>query len=281
LNNNPPVSVTRIPQLVEREDGLFDFVGAESIQECIAIYNKIDGTADSARWGMAAVAADAVANASYGEKRVEEFAQGVGKGKQYVYRLAKAHTFWTHSPHGYYSNLTFSHHVKAIVHPEPLVAMEHAIANGLPAVILEQWISEQAQEKSSKPKKKNPKRQNEFREFLERVDGLILNDFMKTCPNVQWGRRVFGQWREDVTWELSQLQRTEVSDRIVDAVNDGAQTIPDIKIKTGLTIKVIEGVVGQKVADGEWEFVREGGKKDDQRGTMRTIIHVVGDVVCV
>ncbi len=282
MSNNgiPQESISKIPQLVEREDGLFDFVGAESVQECVAIWRKIDSAADSARWAMAAVAANVVASSSYGDNAIEQFAESVGHKKRYIYRFANTHNFWTDRqkcPRGHYSDLTFSHHVKAVVHPDPIEAMEYARANGLPAIILEDWISEQA--KASKPKKKEKrrKRSNEFYDFLKRVDGLIVDDFMATCPNAEWGRRVFRGWREDIAWELSQLERTEAKECVVDAIEDGAGTIQEIKSKTGLLVKEIEGVVGGLVAAGEFEWIREGGEPDLSRGTRRSILHRVGE----
>lgn len=89
---------------------------------------------------------------------------------------------------------------------------------------------------------------------------------MATCPNAEWGRRVFRGWREDVTWALSQITRAETAERVADAVSEGAQTTPDIKQATGLQIKEIEGVVGKRIAEGIWEWVREGGEPDLSRG---------------
>lgn len=280
----PDVSVARIPELVERADGLFDFVGAESIQECVAVWRKIDSSADSARWGMAAVAANVVASSKYGDNAVQEFAEAVGHKKRYIYRFANTHNFWTNKqqcPRGHFSELTFSHHVKAVVHPDPVAAMEHALANGLPAVALEEWISEQAQGRASKPQKAiKKKRQNEFREFLERVNNVILTDFMATCPNAEWGRRVFRGWREDVTWELSQIERTEARECVLDAIEDGAGTVSDIRSKTGLLVRDIEGVVGSLVAENLFEWVREGGEGEASRGLRRSILHRVGEPIC-
>ena len=76
-------------------------------------------------------------------------------------------------------------------------------------------------------------RQSDFKTFLERVDGVILTDFMETCPNAEWGRRVFKGWWDDVRWEISQITRKEVMERVVDALLEGAQTATDIKSKTG------------------------------------------------
>ena len=239
-----------VPTLVARSDGLYDFQ-ADTIQDHIAVWRTVDSGLDSSRWAMAAVAASLTGK--YKEEQVKEFARSVDYSAGYVWKIARAHKFYTDKqkcPSGIVEGMSFSHHIRALSHPDPIEALHHAKANGLPAPVLEEWITSEARKKATGPQKAaHRKRQNDFREFLERVDKVILTNFMETCPNAEWGRRVFKSWRDDITWELGQIARTEVADRVSEALSEGAVTVPDIKAKTGLTVKEIDGVVAWKVAE--------------------------------
>jgi hypothetical protein len=271
-------SVTTVSDLVERPDGLWEYQG-KTLEDAAAIFLEIEGKVNSAQWAMGAICAAVEDNARYGDHRVEEFAIKVKYTPRHVRRMAR--TYREAIEKGCYRpNLTFTHHTEALSHPDPDEALDAAEAEDMSSLGLREWVNEQASQNATKPQKSfRKKRQNEFREFLERVDSIILTDFMETCPNAEWGRRVFKNWRDDVTWELSQIAHTEAADRVSDAVLDGALTIQDIKSATGLPNKDIEFVVGGKVKSGLWEWVREGGETDMARGSRRTILHVIGTAV--
>lgn len=274
----PSRSVASVADLVEREDGLWEYHG-ETLEDAAGVFLQIEGKVNSAQWAMAAICAAVEDNAKYGDSRVDQFAEKVRYTSRHVRRMAR--TYREALQKGRWRpNLTFKHHTEALLHPDPDEALDVAEAEDMSCIGLREWINEQATQKATKPQKTfRKKRQNEFREFLERVDNLILTDFMATCPNAEWGRRVFKNWRDDITWELSQIAHTEAADRVNDAVLDGALTVQDIKHATGLSNKDIDIAVGQKIKAGLWEWVREGGETEMARGTRRNIIHVVGTAV--
>lgn len=267
-------SVATISSLVERSDGLWEFHG-ESFDDHVDVFLSIDSKVNSAQWAMAAVAASI--ETKYGESKIEEFATKVQRTPRHIRRMARTYKLALEKGR-WRPLLTFGHHTEALNHPNPGEALDVAESQNLSTLGLREWVNGRAEERATKPQKAaKAKRQNEFKDFLERVDKVILTDFMATCPNAEWGRRVFKGWREDITWELGQIARTEISDRVSDALAEGALTVADIKSKTGLTVKEIEGVVAGKVADGTWEMVREGGETEMSRGTRRMIIHVAGE----
>jgi len=272
-----PQSVTRVPDLVERPDGLWEYRG-ESFDEHVDVFTNIAGKVESAKWAMGAICASV--EKKYGEGKVEEFASKVGYSPRHVRRMAR--TYKEAIEKGRYRPfLSFTHHTEALAHPDPDEALDVAESGDMSALGLRDWIDEQARERFSKarPKPKIKTRNTQYLEFLERVDQTIIEDFMATCPNAEWGRRVFKGWRDDIAWEMTQVSRSEAAARINDAIDAGALTIPDIKNATGLPMKEIEGVIAVKVAEGKWEWVREGGETDVARGTRRSILHRVGTPV--
>ena len=272
-NYLPKSPVTRVPELIERSDGLWIFTGGD-LDDHIRLWRDIDSKVNSAQWAMAAIAASLTT--TYGENDIEKFAEAVSRSSQYIWKMARTYRR-TIEKSLYSDNLSFSHHAEAIRHPEPAEALAVAQDQGLSSIGLGEWITEQARARATKPQRAaHKKRQDDLRDFLERVDGVILNDFMLSCPNADWGRRVFRGWRDDVAWELRRIGRSDITDQVSDAVAEGANTITDIKQATGLSVREIEGVVAGKVKEGEWDFVREGGEPDDARGSRRTIIHVRG-----
>jgi hypothetical protein len=266
------------PLFKERQDGLLEYCGDTKLDAVISTWRQIDTSIDRGFWTQAAIAASITP--VYGQDDTGKLAEAIEKSPAYVRRMAKTYRHFTEND-TWVSDLSFKHHSIAMRHPNPSEALLMALEHGWSCAKTEEWIINQAVENSATKKAVKKQRENEFRAFLERVDGIILNDFMETCPNADWGRRVFKNWREDVTWELSQIARTEAVDRVQDAINEGAVTVPDIKAKTGLSTREIEAIVGAKVAEGIWELVREGGETDVARGTRRMIIHVVGEGVFV
>lgn len=282
----PPVSVTRIPQLLERGDGIWTFTGGE-FDDHVRIWNDIDAKVNSAQWAMAAIACSVTVkfgDGVIGESGVEEFAKRVKRTPQYIWKMARTyHTFVTDYPQGYSADLSFSHHVRAVSHSDPVEAIEAAKAGDLSAIGLEEWVTGQAKERIKKNKKNPPKEGDaDFHAYLEHVEEVILDDFLgPRCPNVQWARRLFDNVLQEIRYENRQLYLSESQDKINAAINDGAMTIPEIRAKTNLPMRDVENLVKKMVAEGPWEWVREGGEPDAARGTRRSILHRVGEPVFV
>src|ERR1051326_8260479 len=76
------------PGLVQRSDGLWDF-RAETVDQHIDAFLAVDKNAESARWGMAAIAASI--ETKYGEGRFEEFAQRVNYTPRHVRRIGRGY----------------------------------------------------------------------------------------------------------------------------------------------------------------------------------------------
>lgn len=275
-------SVASVPELVERPDGLWEYHG-KTLQDHIAIWRDIDGKVESAQWAMAAIAASLTTK--YGENDIEEFARSVNRSAGYIWKMARTWKYWTDInsvPQGHFSDLTFSHHVRAITHGDPVEAMNVAREQGLSAIGLEEWISDTAKEQADKPKpkKKTLVKENEYKTWLERLDSSLLKDFIPTCPNKEFARRVLArEWRETITWELREINRSENRELILAAIEEGAHTEDDLRKVTRLSTAEVSGVVGSLVAEGLYEWVREGGETDMARGTRRSILHKVGTPV--
>lgn len=281
----PTKSVTSVADLVERTDGLWEYHG-ETLQDHIAIWRDIDGKVESAQWAMAAIAASLTTK--YGESDIVDFAKAVNRSPGYVWKMARTWKFWADAekcPQGHFSDLTFTHHVRAITHSDPIEAMNVAKEQGLSSIGLEEWINETAAEraenKTKKPKpKQNPTPESEYKSWLERLDSVLLKDFIPTCPNKEFARRVLArEWREIIAWELRELNRSENRDLVLAAIEEGAVTEDDLKKVTRLNASEISGVVGTLVSEGMYEWVREGGETDMARGSRRSILHKVGTPV--
>lgn len=276
-----PRSVASVPDLVERPDGLWEYRG-ETLQDHITIWRDIDGKVESAQWALAAIAASLTTK--YGESDVEEFAKAVNRSSGYIWKVARTWKFWADRnsvPEGHFSDLTFSHHVRAITHGDPVEAMNVARDRGFSAIGLEEWISEQAKNEVDKPKpKKKVVKENEYKVWLERLDSSLLKDYIPTCPNKEFARRVLArEWRETIAWELREINRSENRELVLAAIEEGAHTEEDLRKVTRLSAAEVSGVVGTLVAEGMFEWVREGGETDMARGSRRAILHRVGTPV--
>lgn len=277
-------SVASVPDLIERPDGLWEYHG-KTLEDHITVWRDIDEKVESAQWAMAAIAASLTTK--YGESDIEKFASAVSRSAGYIWKVARTWKFWSDTnsvPEGHFSDLTFSHHVRAITHGDPVEAMNVARDRNLSAIGLEEWIADVAVENVDKPKKtsnkKEPVRENEYKVWLERLDSVLLKDFIPSCPNKEFARRVLArEWREVITWELREINRSENRDLILRAIEDGSHTEDDLRKVTRLTTNEINGVVGSLVAEGLYEWVREGGETDMARGSRRSILHRVGDPV--
>lgn len=283
-----PRSVVSVPDLVERPDGLWEYHG-KTLEDHIAVWRDIDAKVESAQWAMAAIAASLTIKYGKGQKgqeNVKQFAEAVGRSEGYIWKMARTWIYWTNAncPQGHFEDLTFSHHVRAITHGDPVEAMNVARDRGFSAIGLEEWISDVAVENVDKPKrkasKKEPERENEYKVWLERLDSALLKDFIPTCPNKEFARRVLArEWREIITWELREINRSENRDLILAAIEEGAHTEDDLRKVTRLRSSEISGVIGALVSEGLYEWVREGGETDMARGSRRAILHRVGTPV--
>lgn len=205
LNNSiPQTSVSRVPELVERSDGLWEFTGDETLDEAVAIFQKIDGGVESSRWAMAAIAAST--SKKYGEGRLEEFAEKVGRKLRKVQEWARTYRLVTEK-RLYRRNcdkLSFSHYVEAVRYlDDPDHALD--VGMGMSAIGLREWVSEKnGVTKASKPKRKQ--KQNEFREYLTNLDQKLAGEISDECPDVDFKRRVISSWREDIDWALKDIE---------------------------------------------------------------------------
>lgn len=274
----PLKSISRITSLIEKE-GLCEFTG-ETVQEHIEVWREIDGQVESAQWAMSAIAASLTTK--YGEGDVKKFAEAVNRTPGYIYKMARTYRFYSDRqkcPQGHFSDLTFSHHVRALTHPEPVEALQVAQDQGLSAIGLEEWVTQTAKEGIDKPKPVKPKRENDYRVWLERMDISLLKE-VSICPNKEFARRVIGrEWRETIAWELREINRSENRELILAAIEDGAHTEDDLRKVTRLTNSEVSGCVGALVAEGMYEWVREGGETEMARGSRRSILHRVGTPV--
>jgi hypothetical protein len=269
------------PIFREISGGLLEYCGpTDDTSLAVEKWRELDASIDIGIWGQASIAAAIVPK--YSQDDIGKFAEAVEKAPCYVRRMAKTYRYFIVENDTRVSNLSFKHHSVALRHSDPEAALMRASENGWSCVKLEEWILNEAVVNVSEKRAIKQERQNDFRQFLESVDAAVL-DFMATCPNAEWGKRVFRGWRDDVAWELSQIARAEVSDRVVDAMESGARTVSDIKAATGLRATEIESVIALRVAEGTWEWVRKGGETEMARGLRQsqTILHIVGTAVAV
>lgn len=61
---------------------------------------------------------------------------------------------------------------------------------------------------------------DEFREFLARVDRLIVTELLPACPDAEW-RRVFKSWREEISWTVEQMERRDNGNRPEPSIKSG------------------------------------------------------------
>lgn len=271
----PSQSAASQPLLVQRPDGTWEFNGVTE-EDHVDTFLKVDGDVDSAQWALAAIAASI--DTRYGEDNIGDFAKKVKHTPRHIRRIAKTYRE-TMQKGRHRPNLTFSHHVEALAYENVEEALDAAEANDLSALGLRDWINKKAHERLDSKEKKE--RETSFQEFLERVESVILNDWLVTCPNQAWGRRIFNPVLDEIRWENRQLYMQGIKDKVKAAISKGSLTISDIKATTGLKAAEIESTVGSMVIDGELEWVREGGETEVARGTRRVILHVVGQPVFV
>ena len=273
-------------EFIDRPDGLVEFIvraddpedSSVVTEACIAAFRKVGPGIDTGFWAQGAVVASLTKK--YGQRgdEIEKLAEAVERSPSHLRHMALTYrTFTTICPRE--QNLTFKHHMIACAYSKPQVALAVAVERGMPCSTLQEWVSEQNR-KDSKRKSKKAKEQvkTDFLTHLEHVESVIEEDFIANCPSKDFAKRVYSDWLQQIKFELRQLLRGANLDKIRAAIEDeGAQTVAQIKNLTSLPLCDVEAVVGMLVAQGEYEWIARGGKKDDQRGQPEMILHKVGD----
>lgn len=264
-------------EFVDRPDGLVEFHG-EGTAAHIAAFRKVNEGIDESFWAQSAVAASLTKK--YGERgeAIEEMSKAVELSQGYLRQMSRTYRTFQYVSRD--TSLSFSHHKAACRHPRPEEALAVAKAQGMSKNQVDAWVSEQSLRRATKATQKAKRAvRNDFREHLLHMDQVIVDDFIKLCPNQEYARRVCGEWRVEIADELKQLQFTEDRELIIHAIDErGAEDMKAIRQATGIDTKLVSIIVGQLVAENLYEWINKGGKKDDQRGSPAKILHRVGDV---
>lgn len=264
----------------ERPDGLYGVV-AETTEDHIAAFRNVTEELDEHYWSQGAVAASLskkYGTGEYGKGEMEKLAQAVELSAGYLFKIARTyHTFTEYYPR--VQNLYFKHHVLACAYKNPTKALTVALEQGMSCSGLSEWIStENAKDAQKITRRRKKQVTTDFLDHLEHVETIIEEDFIANCPSRDFATRVYKEWLAQIKFELRQLLRGANHDKIRAAIEDeGAQTCRQIKDLTGLALCDVEGAVGQMVANGEYEWINRGGKKEDQRGSPEQILHKVGE----
>lgn len=267
-------------QFIKVKDGMVAVV-AETTQDHIAAFRNVTEELDEHYWAQAAVAASLSKKYGMGDPgkgEMQKLAEAVELSSNYLYRMARTYRTFTESfPRE--SKLYFKHHVIAAGYTNPSEALAVAVERGMPCGALEEWVSDQNRKKAKRASRKAVEEvRTQFLDHLEHVESVIQDDFIKFCPSKDFARRVYEKgWLAEIKSELRQYNRKLNEDIVRAAIDDdGAVTVGDIREVTGLPLSDIEGLVGQFVANGEYEFVPQGGQTDVARGSARMVLHKVG-----
>lgn len=261
-------------EFVEGRNGLLEF-HAESTEAHIAAFRAVDEGIDDHYWSQAAIAASLVKKHGEKGKALEDMAAAVEKSEGHLRHLARTYRTFQFLPR---AKLSFSHHKEACRHPNPSEALAVAESNGWSKAQLSTWVSEQALRRATKATQKAKRAvRTDWREHLLHMDSVIREDFIANSPNQQFAKRVCGEWLAEIADELKQLDLTENRELVMNAIDErGAEDEKAIRKSTGLDGKVIGSIVYQLVDEGLYEWLRKGGKKDDQRGQPSLYLHKVG-----
>jgi acylphosphatase len=281
----PEVEPNRPPQFSfhEREDGTVEVV-AETLQDHIAAFRNVTEDMDDHFWAQAAVAASATkkyGHGAYGKKRMQQLSEAVELSTGYLHKMARTYrTFTENYPREH--NLIFAKHLIACGHVNPGKAARYAVEHPMSCRDFENWVSSERQKRAKKiTKERQRAARTEFLDHLEHVESVIENDFIKGCPIKDYARRVYEQgWLAEIKFELRQFLR-KANDELIRAAidDDGRRTIDEIRDATSLSKSDIEACIGQLIASGEYDWVRRGGKKDNERGQGLMILHKVGTAI--
>lgn len=263
-------------EFVEGRNGLLEF-HAESTEAHIEAFRKVDEGIDEHYWSQAAIAASLTKIHGEKGKAVEEMATAVEKSEGYLRQIAR--TYRTFQFISRDTSLSFSHHKAACRHPRPDEALAVARAKGWSKNELNAWISEQAIRRADKATRNaRSAARNDWRGHLLHMDQVIVSDFMKNSPNQEFARRVCNGWREEIADELKQLEFTDQREIVMNAIDErGAEDAKVIRKLTGIDTNTINNIIAQLLEEGLYEWIRKGGKKDDQRGQPSMYLHKVGE----
>lgn len=277
-----PQNETRQPQFkfTALDDGTVAVI-AETTEDHIAAFRNVTEELDDHYWAQAAVAASLskkFSDKEVAKRAMEDLAEAVELSPSYLRQIARTYRTFTES-FSREKKLYFNHHRIAAYAVDPQEALSVAVERGMSCRDLEEWVKENNAKRAKRITKKAKQQiTTDFLAHLEHVERVIEEDFMATCPSKDFAKRVYSDWLGQIKFELRQLLRGANLDKIRAALEDeGAQTLRQIKELTGLAMCDVEASIGMLVAQGEYEWIDRGGKKDDQRGSPEQIIHKVGD----
>jgi len=263
-------------KFTEREDGLIA-VEADTTEDHIAAFRKVTEELDEHFWAQGAVVASLTKK--YGDKgpAIEALSEAVELSKGYLRQIARTYRTFQYVSRDTY--LSFSHHKAACRHTKPEEALAWAKAGGKSKKELEAWVTEQSMRRASKATRKAHQAvRNTWREHLEHMDKIIVEDFIKKSPNQEYARRVCGEWRVELADELKQLEITENRELIIHAIDErGAEDEKAIRQATGIDRKEIGMIVARLVEENQYEWIPKRGEGEDARGTHSMILHKVGE----
>jgi hypothetical protein len=265
-------------EFVEGKNGLLEFK-AESIEAHIAAFRKVDEGIDDHFWSQGAIAASLTKKHGEKGKEIEKLAKAVDKSEGYLRQMAR--TWRTFQFVSRDTSLNFSVHRAACRHPNPAEALAVCKDKGWSHHDLQKWISEQALRRADRATRKaRSAARGNWRDHLLHMDQVIADDFIKNSPNQEYARRVCGEWRQEIADELKQLEFTEHRELVMNAIDErGAEDRKAIRGATGLEYKEIDNIISCLLSENLYEWVKKGGKKDDQRGQPSMYLHKVGTPV--
>lgn len=262
-------------EFVEGKNGLLEF-HANSLEAHVAAFRKVNEGIDDHFWTQGAIAASLTKK--HGEKgeAIEKMAAAVELSPNHLRKLARTWRTFQFVPRD--PLLNFSIHKAACRHPNPAEALAVAKSQGMSHHALQKWISEQSLRRADRATRKaRSAARNAWRDHLIHMDEVIANDFIKNSPNQEFARRVCGEWRQDITDELKDLEIAEHREKVIAAIDDrGAENVKAIRKVTGLDTKDIECVVTQLEEENLYEWIR---KHPLGRGQPEMILHKVGEPI--
>jgi hypothetical protein len=262
-------------EFVDGKNGLLEF-HAESTEAHIAAFRKVDEGIDDHFWSQGAIVASLTKK--HGEKgeALDQMAAAVDLSANHLRKMARTWRTFQFVPRD--PSLNFTVHKAACRHPNPGEALSVAKARGMSKDDLNKWISEQALRRADRATRKaRSAARTDWRDHLLHMDKIIADDFIQLSPNKEFARRVCGGWREEIADELKQLEFTEHRELVMNSIDErGAEDRKAIKHFTGLDYKDIDSIIACLLSENLYEWLKKGGKKDDQRGQPSMYLHKVG-----
>lgn len=232
----------------------------QSFDDHVRAWKEEEGRSDGSRWKMAEIAASVTVkfgSSTYGQGDVEKFAAEVKRAPGHIRRMARVHVLVENGHPCPNSNLSFTHYLRAITHTNPVEALEAAISEEMSVEDLEQWIADRKPRPRPR-RQKSKKARDDFHVYLEHVDEVITDDFIPSCPDPAWAKRLFRSVLEEIRDENRQRYIDEAESKVIAAVKGGALTIADIKQATRLLIRDIEAATDNLVKSGGWVWSETG-----------------------